>query len=139
MIKKFQQGIDNDQELFGLVGPWITSRDISKSLGGPIFSDWGDIWHIFIDPAGHALGFAVTHPLKSNAAHIRFLFSLNGIQKVQDALLKEVLSSLRESEIERVYTYDRKTDGVWAKAGFTKHKKPRSSFYKWEKTLKEPK
>jgi hypothetical protein len=138
MIKKFQQGMDNDRELFGLVGPWATSRDISKTLGGPIYSDWGDIWHVFIDDIGNALGFSVTHPLKSDAAHIRFLFAVNNTGKVQEALLKETLSFLREAEIERVYTYDRK-DGIWAKAGFTKHKKPRSSFYKWEKTFKEAK
>jgi N-acetylglutamate synthase-like GNAT family acetyltransferase len=104
-------------------------------LGSPIHSDQGDIWHVFIDPAGAPLGFALTHIFKTtDTAHIRFLFVPSGMLKIQDALLKGVIVLAKEHGLKSVYTYDRK-DSIWEKAGFKKHKKPRSSFYKWEKSL----
>lgn len=137
MVRKYVQGENtvHDRELFGLLGPWITSKAISEALGSPIHSEPGDIWHVVIDPAGAPLGFALTHFYKTTkSAHVRFLFVPAGTLKTQEALLHEVLAFARGHELKSVYTYDRK-DGIWEKSGFKKHKKPRSTFYKWEKEL----
>ncbi len=141
MIKKFiQSDTMLDRELFCLIGPWATSRKISKELGSSIFSDPGDIWHIAIGPYDKPVGFALTHLFSTTkTAHIRFLYVPDGNKRIQADLLAEVLLLVRDHELESLYTYDHKDAVIWQKAGFTKHKKSRSSFYKWEKIFKETK
>ena len=142
MIKPFIQGSDaqQDRELFSFVGPWTTSREISKELGMPIFSEPGDVWFLSVGPSGTLWGFALIHLFQTTkTAHLRYLYVADGNARVQSDLLKEALALAKAHDMESIYTNDREKDGIWSNAGFKKHKKPRSSFYKWEKTLKEPK
>jgi hypothetical protein len=142
MIRKIVQGDDHkqDRDLFCFIGPLATSREMTEKLGMPIYSESGDIWHLYLGPSGTLWGFALTHVFKTTkSAHIRFLHVPDGNVRVQADLLAAVLMLVRDNELKCIYTYDRKDAIVWQKAGFSKHKKARSSFFKWEKSFKETK
>lgn len=139
MVKKFIQGQGQDEELFGLLGQWLTSKAIQQQLGMAVTSAPDDVWHIAINNK-KATGFALTHFQKNKTAHIRFLFTEDELLKSKEAILKEVLETIKNSkeieiEIETIFTNDRQ-DAPWITNGFKKQPTIKGkSFCRYEKKM----
>lgn len=132
-IRQFVQG-PNDKELFGLVGHWVTSKDVHTALGGPVTSDTGDMWLVAMD-GDTPLGFALAHPLAGGSVHIKQLFAQDKAEQTRAALLKALLPML--TDVSRVYTFARESDTLWAKHGFSWKARARGEFGTYEKESKQ--
>lgn len=138
MIEEFIQGKDDDgdHKLFGLLGAWLTSRKVHQSLGMPVTSDAGDVWHLMSE-GGKACGFALTHyPKLGRPPHIRYLFGEG--DGVQQRLLDAVLATARDRGVTLVYTLDRKSAEIWPRNGFSLLEyRGRREFCRWNKEIGE--
>ena len=79
-ILTYTQG-ENDQELFGLLGPWLTDKKVHDELGMAITSQTGDVWRLgFLENI--KVGFSLERQTKStNAIHLRFIYADPDCQK----------------------------------------------------------
>jgi hypothetical protein len=126
-VRQFMQGA-SDATLFGLVGPWLSSRAIHVDQAAPITSEPGDMWHVATE-AANPVGFALTNPTK-DGAHIKNVWA--DTSRGRDALLKAVLKSLQALKLERAYSVGRSSDELWSRNGF-KFIKGRGQFGTWER------
>ena len=132
-IKKYIQG-ENDQELFGILGFWLTNQEVHKELGTAITSKRDDIW--YIQTVGDkAISFALVRKTSStNALHLRFIYGL-----YQDKLMERILKDSKIDNLSMVWTNARDTDKIWSKFGFVNKRSTSNTgkFVRFEKELKD--
>lgn len=130
-ILTYTQG-ENDQELFGLLGPWLTDKKVHDELGMAITSQTGDVWRLgFLENI--KVGFSLERQTKStNAIHIRFIYADPDSKK---ALIEEAIKNAQEKGCGSIWTNDRKSEKSWKRFGFAFTPRARGEFGRWEKQL----
>lgn len=134
-ITTYIQG-ENDQELFGHLGVWLTNKQIHEELGMAITSQTGDVWRVvFLDNV--KVGFSLERETKStNAIHIRFIYADPDRKKT---LIQEAIKGAKEKNCSAIWTNDRQSEKIWKALGFTFNPRARGEFGRWEKKLNKNK
>jgi hypothetical protein len=125
-IKHFVQGT-GPESLFASIGHWLTNRAVLNELGGPVTSEAGDIWLVYMLD-DQPQGFSLVRPLP-DSVHIKHVYALS--PKVRAALLKALLKLISEGL--RVFTLQRGDDSLWSEHGFVFKKRAGSQYGTWER------
>lgn len=130
MIRVFVQG-EQDQELFGLICPWVVSKAVHNEAGMPVTGEPGDMWLVCEDAEPCVCQLRLQ---KNGKGHIRFMLART--MRDRTALIRHAEKVARGKGAREVYANDRCTAVVWAKLGYAMQETGRQGeFKRWQKQL----